>query len=582
MKNVKKIIIIPLIVVIVIIIAIVGTVIYNNVNNTEYELEKVEKYSYFKLYQKGKYGVIDAKGNILIEATYDVVNIPNPSKAVFICYYDYNETTGEYKTKALNDKGEQILSGYEQILPLMCEETTSNIPFEKSVLKYKENGKYGIIDFSGKKITKPIYESIESLEYREGSLLVEQNGKFGVININGKQIVKMEYDKIESDTYYTSEKDYMEAGFIVQVKTDDGYRYGYINKDGKQLLPTEYNEINRVTDIKSDESIYLLVSKNGKYGILKNNKEILPCIYEEIEYNKTNNIFIAQKASKQGIIAIDGETIIPIEYDYILCTGNKITAQKDEEVEIYNAKGEKQQSKYDNSIETSNENYIITIDEQDKFGIVNKEGQVLIRNEYQYIEYAFEDYFIATENGKVGVIDVNKGEVIEFKYDIIQKIKDKNVLQAIISSTNTIEIYNNKVEKQASIKDAILYTYDNYIKLISDKDMKYLDNNGNVISNKELLKENKTFAYKKDGKWGFIDSSDNTIIEAKYDMVTEFNEYGFAGIKKDGKWGVVNEEGKIIVEPSYKIEFNEPEFIGKYCKLNFGYGFEYYTDELTK
>lgn len=580
MKNVKRLVI--ALIVVIIVGAIFGRAIYKKINNTEYELEKIEKYSYFRLYQNEKYGVIDDKGNILIEPSYDVVNIPNPTKAVFICYYEYNEETGEYKTKVLNDKGEQILSEYEQVLPLMCKESTSNIPFEKSVLKYKENGKYGVIDFSGKKVTKPIYESIESLEYREGTLLVEQNGKFGLININGKEIIETEYDQIESDAYYTTKNDYMEAGFIVKNKTDEGYRYGYINKEGKEILEPEYNEINRITEIKDDENIYLLVSKNAKYGILKNNKEIVPIEYEEIEFNKANNLLIVQKNTKQGVLSLDGTEILPTDFDYILCTANKITAKKGETIEVYNAKGERQESIYENSIETTNENYIITIDAEDKFGIVNKDGQTLIKNKYEYIEYAFGNYFIVTENGKVGVIDINKGEVIEFKYDIIQKVKNKDILQAIISNTNTIEIYNNKMQKQVSIKNTILYTYDDYIKLISDSDMKYLDNYGNIISNKDILQNNKLFAYNKNGKWGFVDRGENIVVEAKYDIVTEFNQYGFAGVKKDNKWGVVNEEGNIIVEPSYKIDFNEPEFIGKYCRLNFGYGFEYYTDELTK
>ena len=138
------------------------------------------------------------------------------------------------------------------------------------------------------------------------------------------------------------------------------------------------------------------------------------------------------------------------------------------------------------------------------------------------------------------------------------------------------------MEKQTSVKNAILYTYDEYIKLISDNDIKYLDNYGNIISNKDILQNNKLFAYNQNGKWGFVDSNENIVVEAKYDIVTEFNQYGFAGVKKGNKWGVVNEKGEIIVEPSYKIDFNEPEFIGKYCRLNFGYGFEYYTDELTK
>jgi len=65
-------------------------------------------------------------------------------------------------------------------------------------------------------------------------------------------------------------------------------------------------------------------------------------------------------------------------------------------------------------------------------------------------------------------------------------------------------------------------------------------------------------------------------------MVTELNQYGYAGIRKGDKWGVIDEKGNVVVEPSYEIEWEEPEFIGPYCKLNFGYGMVYYTKELTK
>ena len=46
--------------------------------------------------------------------------------------------------------------------------------YEKSVLKYKKNEKYGLIDYSGKQITEAIYGQIDSLGYKEGELLVEQ------------------------------------------------------------------------------------------------------------------------------------------------------------------------------------------------------------------------------------------------------------------------------------------------------------------------------------------------------------------------------------------------------------------------
>ena len=65
-------------------------------------------------------------------------------------------------------------------------------------------------------------------------------------------------------------------------------------------------------------------------------------------------------------------------------------------------------------------------------------------------------------------------------------------------------------------------------------------------------------------------------------MVTELNDYGFAGTKKDGKWGVVNSDGTVIVDPTYEIKWDEPEFIGRYCKFNFGYGMIYYTKDFEQ
>ena len=579
----KKVKIVLFTIILMIIVLIIGVIFIKKSANFDYELEKISKYNYFKIYEKGKYGVIDAKGNILISASYDVIDIPNPTKPVFVCYSNYNEETEEYEIKIVNDKVETLFTQFEQVLPIKCEESTSNIPFEKSVLVYKENGKYGIINFSGDKITNPIYDSIEGLKYKEGCLKVKQDNLCGVINIKGQTIIRPKYEDIYSDEYYSNENEYMKAGYIIQIKTDDGYRYGYINTEGKVLIDTEYVEMSRITDIKDDKNAYLLTSKNGRQGIIKNSKVVIKNEYEHIDYNEDNNLFIVQKDSKQGVLSLDGREIVPIVYDSVLCSLNKITTRKGENIEIFNINGEREDVKYNNTIETTNEDFTIYVNEENKYGILNKNGQVIVKNEYENLEYAFDSYFIATQNGKVGVISATSGQVVEFKYDIIQKVKEKNVLQAIISSSNLIEMYNNKMEKQLSMYNAILYTFDNYIELISENDMRYINNEGNIISNMTLFSGNKLFSYRNEnGYWGFMDANKNIVVKAQYSLVTELNKYGYAGIKLNNKWGVIDEEGKVIVNPSYNIDWNEPEFINKYCRLNFGYGFEYYTDELTK
>ena len=275
-----------------------------------------------------KYGVIDEIGNIIVKPQYDIIQIPNPSKPVFICMHDYNVNLQQYEIDVFNENGQKILTEYESVQALPTESTWDGIPFEKSVLKYKKNNKYGLISLENKIITKPIYDSIKAINYKEGMLLVEENAKYGAINIKGKVIIKPEYDQITVDNYYNSETMYKASGFIVKKKVEDSYKYGYINSNGKVLLDTQYTEISRINEIIDDKNIFLLVFKNGQAGIVKNNKTILNYEYEDISYNAYNNMFVIQRNAKSGIADIKGKIIIQPEYDSIMFGGIYINAVK--------------------------------------------------------------------------------------------------------------------------------------------------------------------------------------------------------------------------------------------------------------
>ena len=222
----KNVLIISIILIIVVLAISVYFIIRNIEKNKEYEVEKISEYKYFVVKENGKYGVIDRKGNKIIEPKYEDVKIPNPEKAVFICYENDN-------TKVLDGNNEEIFKEYENIEPLKLKNISGDLIYEKSVLSYSKDNKYGIIDFNGKRITKAIYEEIDTLQYKEGELLVKKEGKYGVINIKGATLVKTKYDTIEADKFYEKDNGYKKAGYIVSRKTDEGYRYGYVNVKGK-------------------------------------------------------------------------------------------------------------------------------------------------------------------------------------------------------------------------------------------------------------------------------------------------------------------------------------------------------------
>lgn len=552
----------------VIIIAISIMAIINEVQ-LHYKVEEISEYKYFTLEQNQKYGVIDRNGNIVIEAEYEAVQIPNPSKAIFVCVKEYNENTKEYETVVYNEKKEVLLSNYKNVQAISIYTNVNSTPYEKSVLTYKENGKYGLINLEGKQITKPVYDEISSINYKEGTFLVKQNELEGIINMKGKVIIKCEYESVTSDNYYSENGNKKQAGFIVSKKTEDGYRYGYANYRGTIILNPIYTQLERVTEIANEKGVYFIAFKNGQAGLLKNNKEILNYEYEDIQYNVLGSIFVTKRNGKYGAVNQEGTTVLYPEYDNVYTGGMYLNALKDKDIFIFDLNGKKIETNEVSKTKTENANYYITIDKNNKYKVVDSKDNIIIDKDYTYIEYLPGDYFIVERDSKSGIIDSNGKSVIELKYDSISRINETDILQ--MEKDKNIALYNLNMKEIVSMDNAIVKEVKDekaYILLYSDTDFKYLDKKGNILTSQNLFENNTLFAKNINGKWGFVDKDGNLKVQNDYELVTDFNKYGFAGIKKDGKWGSINQNGEVVQEPTYDLKRNIPEFVGKYYRVN--------------
>ena len=568
--------IIGIVISILIVVSGIFFVVYGQIKkeNNEYTVEKIDKYEYF-IYKDGeKFGVIDKKGEIIINAKYDEVKIPNPTKAVFVGY-------SEDGSKVLNEKNEEIYSEYQKVEPLILKNVSSDLIYEKQVLKYEKDGKYGLINIDGKKVTKPIYESIETLKSKEGEMLTKKDGKYGVINQKGYKVIENEYDKIEVDGYFNEETLYKDSGYIVGKKTGEGYRYGYITSKGEKYFECIYNDLQRILEINDAGKIYLLAAENGRYGVFKNKENIIKNEYQSIIYDMTSSVFTVLKGRNFGVIAKDGKELLKCEYQEIDIKGKNIYARtKEGKVEVYSNDG--------TLTNLDSETMRIEIREKPGYSIEikNIEGKTIykifngenaIGEEYMYLQYLGNDLLIASKkDGKLGIINLEGQEKVDFIYTSIQKVLDTNIIGLVSGKKVKLanmdgkiisEMENGKIEKQ-----------DEFLKIYNSEEVKYFDNKGKEVSNIEVYSNNKLFSVKENGKWGFKDKSGKIIVKCNFDEVTEFNKYGYAGIKKDGKWGVIDEEGKIIEDTKYKInEQTKPDFIGKYYQVQYGFGQRYYT-----
>lgn len=479
--NIKKVfaVIIAILVVIMFIFIIKGIVTKDDVTG------KVTSKSYFTAFKDNKWGVIDNSGNNIIDPSYkEMIVIPDSKMGVFICTYDINYETGEYKTKALNEKNEPIFMQYEQVEAISNKDKNDNLWYESNVLKIKKDGKYGMIDLLGNEILPIQYEEIQAILGTKNLFKVKKDEKYGVTNNEGKIIIDAQYSDID---VLGEDK----VGFI--IKNDEG-KYGLIDYSRSQILETKYDSIQNV------------------YG---------------------NDLYVVTEAGKQKIVNKENKDVLTTGFDSI------------------------------EEILTSQENAIIFV-KKGKYGVMNLSGEILINPEYDKLEKAKNETFIAKKADKYGIINISKEEKIPFEYSSIVYNKKADIYVLEDSNYNST-ILNNNLETKVSGILLELNETKGYIKLRVEDIYKYYNFKFEEKKESDIFPNKTLFLDKKDSKYGYVDKDGKIIVDYIYDDAIEQNDYGYSAVKKDGKWGSIDAKGSIAQEPIYNLdEYLLIDFIGRW------------------
>lgn len=435
--NIKK-VIATIIALIVIIMVAVSVVALFQKKEQPVIAETVE---YFSYHTDDKWGVINSKGDIVIEATYDeMIIIPDSTKDIFIYNYDVNYENETYKTKVINSKREEIFKDYSNVEALDNYTTVEDVWYDTNALKFEKDGKYGLINFSGEQILAPEYDDIYTLKGIERSIVLEKDGKYGLFNDISKDVVlEVQYSEIKAlgDSY--------DDGYI--VKNDEG-KYGLIGPDKTTILEFDYDEI---TNVYSD-SKYLVKNENKSFVVDNTGATILEVAKnEEIEEINEDN-FVVLKDKKYGIINTENEEVIPATYDYLEhAFGKYYIASKNNKYGVIDTDGNTPvELKYSNVtyrrdaafFECENEDYTTDIyDNSCEFkvtGTINEVNmdksyiRIRVGDEYKYYNLLFEEksnkdvltdntLFLVKENGKYGYVNKEGQKVVDCIYDDAQE-----------------------------------------------------------------------------------------------------------------------------------------------------------------
>lgn len=193
------------------------------------------------------------------------------------------------------------------------------------------------------------------------------------------------------------------------------------------------------------------------------------------------------------------------------------------------------------------QNLLVVNKENNKYGVIDSEGNVLIEPKYDSITYipSTETDFLVKANGKVGIISKSKETKVKLIYDNIELIDESTGLYVV-----EIDNKYGVIDKKGNIK----------IHIENDEigiDISRFEQNN--IKNKYLLVDN-LIPVKKDNLWALYNKSGKQVTEFKYDSfgyiasnnknainLLMIPDYNVLVASKDKKYTLLNSSGEELM-----------------------------------
>ncbi|SHI23418.1 WG containing repeat-containing protein [Butyrivibrio fibrisolvens DSM 3071] len=417
---------------------------------------------YFDKKDNGRHycGICDLNGNIILEPSYEDIDIDESSERIIT-----EDSDGNYML--LDFSGNDVLGESFKYIECLKQSFVSNIP--SFFIIQDNNGKYYICDKDGNKLADSQYDYLDSWVSSDDYIIAEIDGKRGLIDRLGNIYINFEYKEIIRN-YNTNNES--EDNCIVITEDDC---VGIVDYDNKTVInPQKYklSEIDENSDYyyAYDADIMFFPYDINNWVILSSNSEPVEIKCDYLEY-LGSGIFKACKYHDQycdsvidykgqficelrqhdsdvsvstfnekpliaiisgcyGSIFYDGSKVLDIDdysYHCISNSNGTVLFWTTAEAKVYSADGE-----YLGIIEDPDEgqkSLLVVKDESTGlYGLVGKNGELLLDYEYKYIETSCivnsshdnKSELVAVvknKKGKYGIFDANGNWIYEPQFD---------------------------------------------------------------------------------------------------------------------------------------------------------------------
>ncbi len=550
-----------------------------------YDHISIYKNIYFKTEANEKYGLIRNNGQILISPSADAIIVQSDS------LFFYKK---DYKWGAVNQQGKALLQsewdGFQMIgksfIQLLHDKNTylyaihtnkiiakkkynGFIPFSKDKVLFKKRQHLGVLSDDGKELLSGIYDEIQP--YGVSQYRVRKKKRWGVIDSDEKTIIPFEFDYISP----------LQKEVCVVRK---GALFGIANFKGELIIPAEYDKIelknnvarafvgSNLTLLTFDSEGKLLGKSNiGKHASIKIKK-------------RTPTINVSTQGSDEG----DELNYILERFEWFyspqddlwglrsLETGDIQIKPTFENVEVKKELGFTLVYKkrfHKQKINQTNFQFEYV------YGLVNNEKGLLVTDlnilDIRLSDFEEKNLDVARcilNDGKHGLIQ-KTGKIIKKDYayigEFINGLARASARGRLSGETKNINHHLGKVtcylEEIRSSNQMIDFTnYDkdfieNAYLTCDECDWGFIDTAGEV-----KIPEIYSFTYdfvngiaiaEKEGKWGFINEKNQTLLEFKYDgiqFLSNTNQQMLRLYINENKYGLIDTMGRAVISVNYE------------------------------
>ncbi len=310
-----------------------------------------------------------------------------------------------------------------------------------------------------------------------------------------------------------------ESDYFKDYEADE-MKWGLVNIEGDVMVPNIYDDL--LDPINKD-----LIAANfkGKWGFIDaEGTSVIPFQYKTVKNFSDDYAFVQLFDNHWQLIDTVGQVVQIIR-------GQKFSNVKEGMFAVKKPRGWQYKSvKKQDSLEmyfhkiSDFINGTAIVKNFEKYGVINKEGKVIVDYIYSGIKYDRDlNRFIVKDNGSYHLLDIKGKRISDIKYENVS-----------LSQNKTFAYQSNGA-----------WFLSNELGQIVDLEAEKIIPGGDGI-----------WLFRQEGMYGLIDQFGKIIMEAKYPLIQQFQDSMAVVMKTKSSWNYINTNGQEVLSFDLPIAFD--------------------------